>query len=443
MGDEHQRHATFRLLRKQQIGDLATGLDIEIAGGFIGNQHGGRGGKRARYGNALLLAAGELAGIVVETLAKADGLKFLPRDIEGIADVCEFQRNRDVFQRSHIGDQVEGLKDDADVLAAEIGERIFAKAMQRRAVDIDFTAVEPFQPGQHHQQGGLSRTGRTDDADRFTLRDREIDILQHMDRGCCVSERQIGLVEFDDGFSHAFPPYIEWREEVVAHRHRLRQFRKGTMIFKAVLLHFAVILGTAFPLAASASAEPLQLVGFGDSLMAGYQLPPDDALPTRLQAALVAKGYDVSISNAGVSGDTTSAGLARIDWSVPDGTDGVLLELGANDALRGIAPEETERNLESIVSRLKERGIPVLLVGMLSPPNMGEDYAKRFNGIYPRLAEKYGLAFYPFVLDGVAAQAELQLEDGMHPNAKGVGVMVERMLPVTESFIATISGKPK
>lgn len=215
------------------------------------------------------------------------------------------------------------------------------------------------------------------------------------------------------------------------------------MIFKAVLLHFAVIFGAAFPLAASASAEPLQLVGFGDSLMAGYQLPPDDALPARLQAALVAKGYDVAIANAGVSGDTTSAGLARIDWSVPDGTAGVILELGANDALRGIAPEETERNLESIISRLKERGVPVLLVGMLSPPNMGEDYAKRFNGIYPRLAEKYGLAFYPFVLDGVAAQAELQLEDGMHPNAKGVGVMIERMLPVMESFVTTIGGKPK
>ncbi len=215
------------------------------------------------------------------------------------------------------------------------------------------------------------------------------------------------------------------------------------MRFKAALLHLAVILGGMFPLASFASAEPLQLVGFGDSLMAGYQLPQEDALPARLQAALVARGYDVVIANAGVSGDTTSAGLSRVDWSVPEGTSGVILELGANDALRGVAPEETERNLEAIISRLQERGIPVLLVGMLAPPNMGEDYAKRFNGIYPRLAEKYALAFYPFVLDGVAAQAALQLEDGMHPNAKGVATMIERMLPVTESFLKTIKDKPK
>ncbi len=215
------------------------------------------------------------------------------------------------------------------------------------------------------------------------------------------------------------------------------------MRFKAALLHLAVILGGMFPLASFASAESLQLVGFGDSLMAGYQLPQEDALPARLQAALVARGHDVVIANAGVSGDTTSAGLSRVDWSVPEGTSGVILELGANDALRGVAPEDTERNLEAIISRLGERGIPVLLVGMLAPPNMGEDYAQRFNGIYPRLAEKYALAFYPFVLDGVAAQAALQLEDGMHPNAKGVATMVERMLPVTESFLKTIKDKPK
>ena len=189
-------------------------------------------------------------------------------------------------------------------------------------------------------------------------------------------------------------------------------------------------------LAASAVAEPYRIVGLGDSLMAGYQLGPGEGFPDRLQAALRARGLEVEIAGAGVSGDTTSGGLARLDWSVPDGTDLVILELGANDMLRGITPELTEKNLDAMLSRLKERKIGVLLAGMLAAPNLGPDYGQAFNGIYPRLAEKHGVALYPFFLDGVAGQRELLLEDGMHPSAKGIDVMVERMLPVVEKVIA-------
>ncbi|MEK1866797.1 MULTISPECIES: arylesterase [Ensifer] len=194
-----------------------------------------------------------------------------------------------------------------------------------------------------------------------------------------------------------------------------------------------------FALSCTARAETISLIGFGDSLMAGYQLPPEDAFPARLEKALKEKGFDVTIANAGVSGDTSSGGLARIDWSVPDGTKGVILELGANDALRGIAPEETRKNIEAMITRLKDRGIAVLLAGMMAPPNMGADYAARFNPIYPELAKKYGLELYPFFLDGVVTEAKLKLEDGMHPNGDGVGVMVEKALPVVERFLATLN----
>lgn len=194
-----------------------------------------------------------------------------------------------------------------------------------------------------------------------------------------------------------------------------------------------------FALSWTARAETISLIGFGDSLMAGYQLPPEDAFPARLEKALKEKGFDVTIANAGVSGDTSSGGLARIDWSVPDGTKGVILELGANDALRGIAPEETRKNIEAMITRLKDRGIAVLLAGMMAPPNMGADYAARFNPIYPELAKKYGLELYPFFLDGVVTEAKLKLEDGMHPNGDGVGVMVEKALPVVERFLATLN----
>lgn len=216
------------------------------------------------------------------------------------------------------------------------------------------------------------------------------------------------------------------------------------MRFKAVAAQFIVIC-TAVLIASFAQAQdkPVQLVGFGDSLMAGYQLPPTDSYTAQLEAALKAKGIDVTIANAGVSGDTSSGGLARAEWSVPDGTDGVILELGANDALRGISPEETEKNLEAMISGFQKRNIPVLLIGIMAPPNMGDDYAKRFNPIYQRLAEKHGLPLYPFFLDGVVLDESLQLEDRMHPNTKGIAVMVEKSMPTVEAFIKTIGAQKK
>ncbi len=212
------------------------------------------------------------------------------------------------------------------------------------------------------------------------------------------------------------------------------RFKAAIPLFTA--LAFVVTLMSA-PLEAKDGA--VQIVGLGDSLMAGYQLPPEDALPAQLEKALAVAGRKVVITNAGVSGDTSAAGLARVDWSVPDGTDGVILELGANDALRGIAPEETERNLDEIVSRLRKRDIDVLLVGMLAPPNMGTEYRERFDPIYRRLADKYGLEFYPFLLDGVVTEAGLKIDDGMHPNAKGIAVITRRMLPAVERFLDRIA----
>jgi acyl-CoA thioesterase-1 len=207
------------------------------------------------------------------------------------------------------------------------------------------------------------------------------------------------------------------------------------MAFKQLaFLAFAAFLAilTAFPTV----AEPYRIVGFGDSLMAGYGLGPGEGFPEKLQAALQKKGHDVVIANAGVSGDTSSGGLSRLDWSVPDGTQLVILELGANDMLRGIAPEVTEQNLDKMLGRLKERGMAVLLVGMVAAPNLGPDYADAFNGIFPRLAEKHSVQLYPFFLDGVAADRQFLLEDGMHPNAAGIDRMVERVLPTVEKLIA-------
>ncbi|MCJ2033497.1 arylesterase [Methylobacterium sp. J-068] len=186
---------------------------------------------------------------------------------------------------------------------------------------------------------------------------------------------------------------------------------------------------------AVAQAAPLKLVAFGDSLTAGYRLPADAAFPAVLERALAARGRTVSIANAGVSGDTTTGGLDRLDWSIPDGTDGVILELGANDMLRGTDPAVTRKALDAMIARLKARGIPVLLAGMRASPNLGPDYVARFDAIYPDLAKTYDLVLYPFFLDGIVGARSLHLEDGLHPNAKGVEAIVGGILPTVETFL--------
>ncbi len=193
---------------------------------------------------------------------------------------------------------------------------------------------------------------------------------------------------------------------------------------------------------ALAQTAPVKIVAFGDSLTAGYGLPGPDAFPAKLAAALKAKGENVEIANAGVSGDTTTGGLERVDWSVPDGTDAVILALGANDLLRGIDPAVTEKALDGILDKLTARKIKVLLAGMLAGKNMGADYETRYNAIFPALAKKYDVLFYPFFLDGVATDRALNQQDGIHPNAAGVDAIVKRILPKVEDLIAQVRANP-
>jgi len=191
------------------------------------------------------------------------------------------------------------------------------------------------------------------------------------------------------------------------------------------------------------AGKPIRIVVLGDSLSAGLGLAAPDAFPVKLQKALKDKGIDVEMSNAGVSGDTSSGGRDRLDWSVPEGTEGVIVELGANDALRGTDPAVTRAALSDIVARLKARHIAVMLCGMLAPPNYGSDYAARFNAIYPDLAKSFGVALYPFFLDGVAADAALNQADGLHPTAAGVDVIVGNILPTVQAFVATMRGQSR
>lgn len=202
------------------------------------------------------------------------------------------------------------------------------------------------------------------------------------------------------------------------------------------MIRIAVFLTMMFLSLGAAFAGTIHVLAFGDSLMAGLGLDLAEAFPAKLETALQARGHDVKILNAGVSGDTAAAGLARLDWALDDNIDVAIVELGANDALRGLQPIQTEQALDGILSKFNERKIPVLLAGMQAPRNLGPDYAAAFDPMYERLAKKHGALLYPFFLDGVAADTSLNQQDGMHPNSQGVDVIVARMLPMAEQLLA-------
>jgi acyl-CoA thioesterase I len=192
-----------------------------------------------------------------------------------------------------------------------------------------------------------------------------------------------------------------------------------------------------------AQAEPRApvIVALGDSLTAGLGLPQSEAFPAQLQAALKARGRDVTVIDAGVSGDTAAAAALRLDWALPDNADAVIVELGGNDALQGIPPEGTKAAIEKIIVAVQARGLPILLAGQEAPRNMGKDYVEAFSAIFRDLAERYDVIFYPFFLEGVALNDGLMQADGMHPNAKGVARIVENILPKVEELLARVAAK--
>jgi acyl-CoA thioesterase-1 len=222
---------------------------------------------------------------------------------------------------------------------------------------------------------------------------------------------------------------------------RVAAIEKGKEVEKmkrhvaAHILVGAALLSFLMLRASEAKDEKMVIVALGDSLTAGLGLSGSESFPAQLEAALKAQGKDVSVTDAGVSGDTTSAALQRLDWALPQDASAVIVELGGNDALRGIPPEVMKANLAKIIEAIRAKGLPVLLAGMESPRNMGKDYVDAFHAIYPALAAHYGVVFYPFFLDGVALDDKLMQGDGIHPNAKGVAKIVANMLPKVDELL--------
>ncbi len=209
----------------------------------------------------------------------------------------------------------------------------------------------------------------------------------------------------------------------------------STRVLGPIFLMVIAALMFIGPHGAAAEEKPLKIVALGDSLTAGYQLSPGEAFPVQLQEALRARGHHIDVINAGVSGDTTSGGLSRLDWSIPPDANAVIVELGANDALRGLPTETTRRNLDEIVAKLKQRGLNILLVGMRAPNSMGESYVEKFDPIFEEVAATHDTLYYPFFLEGIPISPETVLADGMHPTGAGVAIIVENILPMVEELI--------
>ena len=225
-------------------------------------------------------------------------------------------------------------------------------------------------------------------------------------------------------------------------RHWVKRFQTYWASRRAFNVFVLLLLATtsSFLAATAAAGERPTVLALGDSLTAGYGLPPDKAFPAQLEAALGAQGIEAKVINGGVSGDTSAGGLARLDWLLGDNPDLVIVELGANDGMRGLDPDHTRDNLDRILARIRETRARILLTGMVAPPNLGGDYEGKFNALYPDLADKHGTAFYPFFLDGVVMEPSLNQQDGIHPNAEGVAVIVGKMLP---DVIASLPGAAK
>jgi acyl-CoA thioesterase I len=226
------------------------------------------------------------------------------------------------------------------------------------------------------------------------------------------------------------------RQAVIKKSKEVQKMKRGALA-TAVVAAGMVLAASGLHANQAAAREPV-IVAFGDSLTAGLDLPEKDSFPAQLERALKARGQELKVVNAGVSGDTAAAGLARLDWAMPDDASAVIVEFGANDALQGLDPAATKATLEKIITELKSRGLPILLTGMEAPPNLGKDYVNQFRAIYADLAQRYDLILYPFFLDGVALDDQYTLSDGMHPNAEGVARIVDGILPKVEELLVRV-----
>ena len=444
VGDEEEGRLPFAAPGEEVSHHLVAGCGVEVPGRLVREEKVGTVDEGAGDGDALLLAARKLARIVPQAVVEPHCGELLARPLEGVGGARELARGGHVLDGGHGGDEVEGLEHDADVGPPEPRERVLVEGREVFPRHLDPARGRPFETADDHEQGRLAGPGRPDDAHRLAGGEVEVDAAQDLHRTGRAGQGDGKIVQrYDgamDGGGHGgswvtgrWRAGYQWRKPVFRHPlGSLLIFTRSPQTASVALLAVtfpAVALLVALMAPAHAGGGALRILMLGDSLTAGYGLASRDALPARLEAALGAHRLDARVIDAGVSGDTTSGGLARVDWALADDPHAVIVALGANDGLRAIDPAVTRANLDRLLGILAERGLPALLAGMVAPPNLGPEYAARFDPIYRELAARHGAILYPFLLDGVATVTLLNQEDGIHPNPAGVEEIVRRMLP--------------
>ena len=376
---------------EEQVHDLLTVAGVEIAGGLVGEEDFRAGRQRPRYGDALLFAAGKLRREMVEPVAEANGLQRIGGLLDRVAPAQEFEWQGDVLQRGHGRHQVERLKDDADICAAGASKAVFSKRHEIVPGNPYAAAGGFFEPGHDHEQRRFAGPARSDDADGLIGAHGKIHPAQDFDGTGAAVKRKVNISKINYGFRHGRRAPMARTAAPLLYGPNNERLAHGDKVIWTSISLFAtlgiILSGLTLPQAAHAASpdREIVIVALGDSLTAGYQLPPDAAFPVQLEKALRAKGLNVRVVNSGVSGDTAADALARFDWAMPEKADAAIVELGANDALQGIPVPATEKALNEILSRLKARHMDVLIAGMEAPRNWGEDYVKRFTAMYRSL----------------------------------------------------------
>jgi acyl-CoA thioesterase I len=417
VGDDEEGGAGLAPTLEEQVEDGCARRRVEIAGGLVGEDQLGLGGGGAGDGDALLLAARKLRRIMSEAMAEAYGLQLGGGGRKGIGLTGKLQRDRDIFVRGHRGKEVESLEDDADMTLAGAGEAVLIQRHEIGAGNADRARGGPLKAGKHRHQGGFAGAGGAEQRNAFAFRDFKADPAEDVDAGGRGAECQGDILGVD---------HVGAVHEEEGNPMRLRLPYGVLRLF----VHLGLMMGIGS--AAQAQERDVHILAFGDSLTAGYGLPLDQGFVPQLEDVLRRNGVRAHVINAGVSGNTTANGRARIKWTL-DGLkvkpDLAIVALGANDMLRGYPPSQTREDLDFILDEFRKRDIKVLVAGMLAPPNLGTRYMAEYNSIFPDLARKYNAPLYPFFLAGVAGIPALNLPDRVHPNFQGIKRMVSGITP--------------
>jgi acyl-CoA thioesterase-1 len=422
--DHHERRAPLTVEFLHQLDDRLAGDAVEVASRLVCEQdlriiHEG-----ARERDPLLLAAGQLRRIVVQPMAQADTLEQASGALSDIALSAQLQRHLNVLVGGQGGHELKRLKDKADGGAPEACTLVLGQGTEFGAVDRHAAAAWRVEASQQPQQGRLAAAGGAEDRDKVTRLDVEVDVTQHRHRACAAGVRLLKRA----------------RRE-----HRILRGAKHVVacwLLAASIIGCAgacgnSIDGTSDNLDHSAHEVLASVVFIGTSLTAGLGLPEAQSYPRLIERRIAAAGLTYRVVNAGVSGDTSAGALRRIDWLLQQNIEVVVLETGANDMLRGVDPSATEQNIQAIIDRIRaaNRNALIVLAGMRSLPNMGGEYGRAFEALYPRLARRNDLPLVPFLLEGVAGKRELIQQDGLHPNAQGQALIAETVWRVLEPLL--------